>query len=62
MGSKDIEFVVDGEEVIRLSDALEGKWAGFEGWDDRSLFEGGRLQIIIRLRVRDTVSVDHRLC
>lgn len=59
VGSKDIEFIVDGEEGIRLSDALEGKWAGFEGWDDSSLFGGNRLQIIIRLQVRDLASVYH---
>ena len=29
-----IEFVVDGEEGIRLSDALKGNWVGFEGRDE----------------------------
>ena len=59
VGPSIIEFVVDGVEGIRLSDASEGKWAGFEGRDDRSLFEGNRLQIIIRVHVRHSVSV-HR--
>ena len=47
-----IEFIVNGEEGIRLSDVSEDKWVGFEGGDDRSLFEGERLQIMIRLHVR----------
>jgi hypothetical protein len=47
-----IEFVVNGEGGIRLLDALEGNWMGFERWDDRSFFEGDRPQIIIRLQVR----------
>jgi hypothetical protein len=51
-GSDTIEFVVNGKEGIRLSDALEGKWLGFVGRDDNHLFEGGRLQIILRLQVR----------
>jgi len=58
-GSDVIRFVVNGEEGIRLSDALEGKWGGFEGRDDRSLFEGDRLQIMIRLQVRDLVRLRH---
>jgi len=61
-GSDVIRFVVNGEEGIRLSDALEGNWEGFEGRDDRSLFEGNRLQIMIRLQVRDPACVHHRLC
>jgi len=52
-----ITFVVNGEEGIRLSDASAGNWEGFEGRDDRSLFEGDRAQIIIRLHVRYTVGV-----
>ena len=52
-GSDVIRFVVNGEEGIRLSDALEGNWEGFEGRDDRSLFDGDRLQIILRLQVRE---------
>ena len=54
-GSDTIRFVVNGEEGIRLSDALEGNWEGLEGRDDRSLFRGDRLQIILRLQVRDPV-------
>ena len=50
--SQVIEFSVYGEEGIRLSDALEGNWAGFEGRDDRSLFGDGRNQIMVRLHVR----------
>ena len=61
-GSDVIRFVVNGEEGIRLSDALEGNWKGFEGRDDRSLFDGDRLQILIRLQVRDPVNVHHQLC
>ena len=53
--------MVDGVEGIRLSDASEGNWKGFEGRDDRSLFEGDRLQIIIRLHVGHSVSVRRRL-
>lgn len=52
-----IEFVVDGERGIRLSDVLEGNWVGLEGRDDRSLFEGTRLQIILRLHVRRPLKV-----
>jgi len=47
-----IEFSVYGEEGIRLSDASEGNWGGFEGRDDRSLFGDNRLQIMVRLHVR----------
>ena len=54
-GSNVVEFVVDGEKGIRLSDALEGNWVGFEGRDDRTLFEGDRQQIILRLHVRHLV-------
>ena len=46
-----IEFIVNGKNGIRLSDALEGNVAGLEGRDDRPLFEGNRAQIIIRLQV-----------
>ena len=42
---KVIEFVVNREVGIRLSDALAGNWANFEGRDDRSLFDGDRLQL-----------------
>jgi hypothetical protein len=49
-----VEFVVDGKEGIRLSDALGGNWGGLEGRDDRSLFEGDRLQILLRLNVRNS--------
>jgi hypothetical protein len=49
-----VEFVVDNKEGIRLSDVLEGNWEGFEGRDDRSLFEDDRLQIIFRLHVRSS--------
>ncbi|KAF9791031.1 hypothetical protein BJ322DRAFT_1208299 [Thelephora terrestris] len=49
-GSKVIEFVVNGEEGVRLSDALEGSWTGFEGRHDTFSFgDGGRLQILLRL-------------
>lgn len=70
-GSDVVEFVVDGREGIRLSDALAGNWAGLEGRDDRSLFEGVRLQIIFRLQVRHliampkkrhSISVAHQRC
>ena len=47
-----ITFAVEGQEGVRLSDAIEGKWVGFKGRDDRSLFDGTRLQILIRLHVR----------
>ena len=61
-GSGTIKFVVNGEDGIRLSDASEGNWVGFEGRDDRTLFEGERLQIIIRLHVSHPISVRHQLC
>jgi len=51
-GPSIIKFVINGEEGIRLSDALEGNWAGFQGRDDGSLFEDDRGQIILRLQVR----------
>ena len=57
--SKIIKFVVNGKEGICLSNASEGDWVGFEGGDDRSLFEGDRLQIMIRLHVRHSASVGH---
>lgn len=50
-GSQVIEFYVYGERGIRLSDALGQNWAGFEGRDDRSLFDDDRVQIMIRLHV-----------
>ena len=53
-----IEFVVNGKEGIRLSDVSEDNWAGFKGGDDRSLFKGDRLQIMIRFRVSHSASVD----
>ena len=49
-----IEFAVDGKEGLRLSDAQEGNWKGFEGRDDRALFEGDRHQILLRLHVRSS--------
>jgi hypothetical protein len=60
-GSGVVEFVVDGKEGIRLSDALEGHWRGFEGRDDRSFFGDDRYQIMIRLHVRCSVGVHNRL-
>lgn len=56
-----IKFVVDGQEGIRLSDASEGNWEGFEGGDDRSPFGGDRSQILIRFRVSCLVGVQHEL-
>ncbi|KAF9642348.1 hypothetical protein BDM02DRAFT_3133148 [Thelephora ganbajun] len=47
--SDTIVFTVGGKEGIRLSDASEGNWVGFEGGEDRSLFDGNRLQIMNRL-------------
>jgi hypothetical protein len=46
------EFFVHGEKGIRLSDALEGKWDGFEGRDNLCWFGDDRVQITLRLRVR----------
>jgi hypothetical protein len=54
-----IEFAVDGKEGIRLSDALEGNWKGFEGRDDRSLFECDRHQILLRLHVSGSACMHH---
>lgn len=51
-GSQTIEFSVRGGSGIRLSDALEGRWAGLEGRDDDSLFGDDRTQIMLRLHVR----------
>lgn len=56
---KVIEFIVEGEVGIRLSDALEGNWVGFGGRDDRFLFDGDRHQILIRLHVRLSSGVHH---
>lgn len=60
-GPEVIQFVVNGEEGIRLLDALEGNWIGFERRDDRSFFGGDRPQIIIRLHVRLSVSIQNKL-
>ena len=46
-----LSFFVRGERGVRLSNALEKKWAGFEGRDDTFLFEDGRIQIMLRLLV-----------
>jgi hypothetical protein len=54
-----IEFIVNGKEGVCVLNALEENWTGFERWDDQSLFEGGRLQIILRLQVRLSVKVYH---
>ena len=59
-GSDTIEFVVNGEEGIRLSDASEGNWGGFEGRDDRSLVGEDRSQIIARIQVRHSLNVSCR--
>src|SRR6266478_6227610 len=61
-GSNAIKLVVDGVEGIRLSDASEGNWVGFEGRDDRTLFKGDRSQVMVRLHVRRSVSEHHRFC
>ena len=55
-----IEFVVNGERGIRLLDALEENWIGFEGRDDRSLFEADRFSINFRLRVSLSGSMRYR--
>lgn len=58
--SRIIYFIVNGEMGIRLSDASKGNWMGFEGRDDRALFEGNRTQIMLRLLVRlpvDDISI-----
>lgn len=60
--SQAIKFVVNGEEGIRLSDALEGNWTGFQGRDDTFTFGGvGRSQIMIRLHVRRLPNVCQQL-
>ena len=46
-----IEFVVNGQAGIRLSDALKGNWAGLEDRDNRSLFKGSGPQISLRVLV-----------
>jgi len=51
-GSNIIDFFVDGEEGIRLSDASEDNWVGFEGGEDRFLFGERRPQVLVRLHVR----------
>lgn len=50
-GPRAIEFFARGQRGIRLFDALEGNWTGFDGRDDRHLFEEGRLTIIVRMQV-----------
>ncbi|KAF9779841.1 hypothetical protein BJ322DRAFT_345406 [Thelephora terrestris] len=50
-GPREIEFSVSGVVGIRLSDASEGNWAGFDGRDDRSLFGEDRAQIVLRLQL-----------
>lgn len=47
--SQIIEFLVRGGKGIRLSDALEGKWTGFEGKDDQPLSGERRMTIMLRL-------------
>ena len=54
-----IEFFVNGQEGIRLSDASECNWEGFEGGDDRSLFGGDRSQILVRLHVSHLVGMHY---
>ena len=61
-GLEVIEFIVNGKEGLRLSDASEENWVGLEGRDERSLFGKGRPQITIRLHVRLPVVTDHRMC
>lgn len=53
---KNIDFFVYGEIGIRLSDALEGKWNGFVGRDDRPLSEEDRAQIMLRLLVSSSIT------
>ena len=50
--SEVVQFIVNGRAGIRLSDALEEKWEGLDGRDDRSPFAGNRSQVIIRLQVK----------
>lgn len=47
-----IDFSVCGKRGICLSDAVDEKWAGFDGRDDRPSFGGDRFTIMLRLRVR----------
>lgn len=57
-----IEFSVRGEKGLLLSDALEGKWDGFDGRDDKPFSCDDGAQIMLRLRVRfraDLSSLDH---
>ena len=56
-----IEFIVNGERGIRLSDAFEKNFEGLEGRDDRSLFDDRRVQIILRLLVRHMFDVHRRI-
>lgn len=60
-GHATIEFIVNGERGIRLSDALEKNFGGLEGRDDRSLFDDSRVQIILRLLVRHMFDVHRRI-
>jgi hypothetical protein len=60
-GHEDIEFIVNGEVGIRLSDALAGNWTGFENRDDRPFFGGDQVQILVRLRVRLSIDMNYRL-
>ena len=53
-----IKFVVNCKAGIRLSDASGGNWESFEGGDDRSPFEGDRLQIMTRLHIGHSAGVD----
>lgn len=46
-----IDFIVNGEVGLHLSDALEGNWEGLKGRDDKHFFGGNQSQIIIRLQV-----------
>ena len=50
-GPSTIDFFVCGQKGIRLSDALEGKFAGLEGRDDRPLFGNDRTHVMLRLQV-----------
>lgn len=54
-----IKFVVNGQEGIRLSDASECNWEGFEDGDDRSLFGWDRSQILVRLHVSHLVDMHY---
>lgn len=59
VGPDVIEFVVNGEVGIRLSDVSDGNWIGLEGRDDQSLFEGERGQIIVRFHVSLFINRHH---